>query len=447
MVIQRIRQLTADVAVVDHAARPKTTMPNWLLIPGLAALAASLAAYGAFLRDFPFKGTDFMMYLGAAHAFLEGQPVYQLGYTGIDLPYTYPPITLPFLVPLTWLDDRVALQAMNAAGLVAMLVAVWFTTKMLGYEGTRGRLGLVAAIGAVLIWTEPLQRNLELGQINIFVMLLVVADLALPGRSRLKGIGIGAATATKLLPGLFVIYLLLTRRFRAAFVAMGAFAGLTLLGVIIQPGGSYDYWVTGRAFDSHRVLMTFSPRYGGNQSLQGLTARMLGTDQQNTIWWMLSVMAIVVAGLALAVAAQRRGEEAMAIVVVGFTTLLISPVTWSHYWLWIGPMAAVLIDAVRRSPGLARVLAGGLAVAAFLPFLMWPARDRTGELIPRGLIWSAGRLHGLARHLALDPYVPTVLVLFAVAALWLLRRRAHDGPPFRPPVSQNHDQVPAPAAG
>ncbi|MBM0224955.1 glycosyltransferase 87 family protein [Micromonospora sp. ATA51] len=366
MVTQHIRRFAAGVAA-DHAARPRTVVPNWLLIPGLAVLAVSLAAYVAFVRDHPFRGTDFNMYLGAAHAFLDGQPVYQLGYTTLNLPYTYPPVTLPFVVPLAWFDDRAALNLMNAVGVVGMLAAVWFTTKMLGYEGTRGRLGLVAAVGAVLLWTEPLQRNLDLGQINIFVMLLVVADLAIPDRSRFKGVLIGAATATKLLPGLFVVYLLLTRRIRAAIVAAGTFVGLTLLGAIIQPGGSYDYWLTGRAFDSHRVLMTSGPRYGGNQSLQGFTARLLETDQQNTIWWMLSVVVVLVAGLALATALQRHGEEAMAMIVVGFTMLLISPVSWSHYWLWIGPMAIVLVDVVRRSHGAARVLAAVVAVARSCP--------------------------------------------------------------------------------
>ncbi|MFG3599577.1 glycosyltransferase 87 family protein [Micromonospora chersina] len=438
MVIQRIRRFAAGVAA-DHAARPRTALPSWLLVPGVAVLAASLAAYVAFLRDHPFVGTDFMMYLGAAHAFLDGQPVYQLGYTSMGLPYTYPPITLPFLVPFTWFDDRVALNLMNAVGVVAMLAALWFTTRMLGYEGTRGRLGLVAAVGAVLVWTEPLQRNLGLGQINILVMLLVVADLALSDRSRFKGIGIGAATATKLLPGLFVLYLLLTRRIRAAVVAAGTFVVLTLLGAIIQPGGSHDYWVTGRAFDSHRVLMTSGPRYGGNQSLQGFTARLLETDKQNTIWWMLSVVVVLVAGLALATALQRHGEEAMAMVVVGVTMLLISPVSWSHYWIWIGPLAVVLVDVVRRTHGRARVVAGVVAVAAILPFLMWPGPYR-GQVIPRGLIWKAGSLDGPARRLAVDAYVPTVLVLFALAALWLYwrsRRERTDVPavPDVPAVS------------
>ncbi|GAB3340425.1 glycosyltransferase 87 family protein [Micromonospora halotolerans] len=399
------------------------SLPKWLLVPGLALLAVSLGAYGAFLRDRPLHGTDFNMYLGAARAFLDGRPVYQVNYGGLDLPYTYPPVTLPFLTPLTLLDDRVALYVWSVAGLLAMLAALWFTTGILGYEGGRGRLGLAAAVLAVLVWTEPLQRNFDLGQINIFVMLLVVADLALPDRSRFKGMGIGAATATKLLPALFVVYLLLTRRIRAAVVAAGTFAGLTLLGAVIQPGNSFDYWVTGRAFNNQPMLGGSGPQYAGNQSLQGFVARQLETNELNTGWWMLSAVVVVVVGLALATALQRTGEEAMALVVVACTMLLVSPVSWSHYWLWTAPMAVVLIDVVRRSTGVSRVLAGVVAVAAILPFVLWPGPTRTGEIIPRGLIWKSGHMDGWPRWFAVDSYALTALVLFALAALWLLHRR------------------------
>lgn len=425
MVIQRLRQFAADAAV-DHTDRPRVSVPGWLLVPGLAVLAGALAVYALFLRVHPFSGTDFNMYLGAARAFLDGEPVYQLGYTRLNLPYTYPPVTLPFLTPATLLDERTALYCMNAISFAAMLAAVWLTTKMVGYRGTAGRVGIVAVIGAAVLWSEPLYRNMNMGQVNVLVMLLVVADLALSDRSRFKGIGIGAATAIKLLPGLFVVYLLLTRRIRAAFVAAGTFLGLTAIGFVISPSGSYDYWIAGRAFDTSRVLMGPGPRYGGNQSLQGFTARLLGTDQQNTIWWMLSAAVVAVAGIALAIAVQRRGEEAMAMVIVGFTTLLISPVSWSHYWLWIGPAAVVLIDVVRRVGGWARLASAAVALAVLLPFVLWPTRDRSGGYTPTGLIWGARNTRGLTRQFFLDPYVPAALLLFVLAAVWLYRlsRRA-----------------------
>ncbi|WP_089155744.1 glycosyltransferase 87 family protein [Micromonospora sp. NBS 11-29] len=437
MIIERIRGLVAETPP-ERPAAPRITLPNWLLVPGLVALVASLGAYAAFLRHYPLRGADFAMYLGGARAFLDGEPVYRIGYTALDLPYTYPPVTLPLMAPLTLLDERVALYAWSVAGVLAMLAALWLTTGMLGHQGARGRLGLSAAVLAALLWTEPLQRNLDLGQINIFILLLVVADLSRSDRSRFKGIGIGAATAIKLLPGLFVVYLLLTRRIRAAIVAAATFAGLTALGAIVAPGGSYDYWLAGRAFDSSRPLATSGPRYVGNQSVQGTVARLLGTDELNSGWWLISVVVVAVVALALAVALQRRGEETMAMVVVGFTMLAVSPVSWSHYWLWVGPAALVAGDVARRTGGAARVLAGVVAVAVVLPFLLWPGPTRTGEIIPRGLIWKSGHMTGTAKTFAADAYVGAMLVLLALAAVWLWSRRRAAVPASAPP-----ERVPA----
>ena len=91
-----------------------------------------------------------------------------------------------------------------------------------------------------------------------------------------------------------MVHLLLTRRIRAAVVAAGTFAGLTLLGAVIQPGSSFDYWVTGRAFNNQPMLGGSGPQYAGNQSLQGFVARQLETNELNTSWWMLSAVVVVV---------------------------------------------------------------------------------------------------------------------------------------------------------
>jgi alpha-1,2-mannosyltransferase len=438
-----IRDFAAKAAP-DHASRPRTSVPPWLLIPGLVFLGAALIAYIQFIRHFRIYGLDLTMYRGALKAFLDGQPVYRLGYTSIGLPYTYPPITLIFLLPLVWPhDDITALYAMDAAGIVALVLALWFTTRMLGYRGIAGRLGLAAAVAGLMMWTEPFQWNFSLGQVNILVMLPIVIDLSLSDRSRFKGIGIGLATASKLLPGLFVVYLLLTRRIRAAIMASATFAVLTAIGWIIQPGGSYDYWLSGRAFDSHRVLMMLGPQYAGNQSLQGTVTRLLGTDAQNSLPWMLAVVVAAVGGLALAVWAQRRGEEAMGMVIVGFTALLISPVSWSHYWLWIAPMMLVLIDVVRRSAGWIQTVAAGIAAVAILPFLMWPLRtSANAAFIPNGLIWATGKHGGLIARLGADPYVPTVLGLFVLAALWL-RARRDSGTPAADASGTGEERLPA----
>jgi alpha-1,2-mannosyltransferase len=421
-VLLRIREFAAKAAP-DHAARPRTDAPSWLVVPGFIALAVSLSCYVLFVRHNPIYGLDLQMYRGGLRAFLDDDAVYRLAYTHLKLPYTYPPITLVFLTPLVWTGAQTALHAFNGVGMAALFLVFWFTTRILGYRGVAGRLGMAAVGVALMLWTEPFQMNFSLGQVNVLVMLPIVIDLSLSDRSRFKGVGIGLATASKLLPGLFVVYLLLTRRIRAAAVATATFVALTAAGWIIEPGGSRDYWIKGLAFDSHRVLMTLGPRFTGNQSLQGMVARVLGTETQNSLPWVAAVAVATLGGLALAGWAQRRGEEAMGMVAVGFTALLISPVSWSHYWLWIAPLVLVLVDVARRVFGRLQMLVAGLPALAILPFLVWPLRSGgQPSQLPGGLIWNADRYGGLLGRLAADPYIPTVAGLAVLAVIWLRTR-------------------------
>src|SRR2546429_8835219 len=84
-------------------------------------------------------------------------------------------------------------------------------------------LSLAALLIGVIAWLEPLRLTAELGQINIVLLVLVVVDL-LALRRKWSGIGIGLAAGLKLTPALFIVYLLVTRRFPAARAASATVA-------------------------------------------------------------------------------------------------------------------------------------------------------------------------------------------------------------------------------
>ena len=91
--------------------------------------------------------------------------------------------------------------------------------------GHVGLLLLIAVAGVATAFAftlEPFRQTLSFGQINIYLGLLVLVDLLVLGRrgSKWTGIGIGLATAIKLTPGIFIIYLLVVGRWRAAITAM-----------------------------------------------------------------------------------------------------------------------------------------------------------------------------------------------------------------------------------
>ena len=261
-----------------------------------------------------------------------------------------------------------------------MFLTVWFISGLIGYRGVAGRLGVAGAVTGLALWLEPVSSNLSLGQVNALLMLLVVADLAAPDRIRFKGAGIGVATACKLVPGIFVVYLVLTRRFRAAAVAAGAFVAMTLAGWVVAPRASDAFWLHGLFLDPSRVAAATGPAFVANQSVRGFLLRSFGDTAGAAAMWVLSALVITVAGLALALLAHRRGEEAVAVVTVAFTALLVSPVSWSHHWVWVAVLLPVLLDVVLRTDGRVQTVAAGLLPAWTLMLLTWPLpRGRTSR--------------------------------------------------------------------
>ena len=228
--------------VITAGGRAATAVPAWLALPGVGALLVSAVGYVQYQRHHPAGGLDLGIYRAAAEAFHAGRPVYDLTFA-LGLPYTYPPVTLVLLAPLTWIEATGALHVMMVLSTVAVFLTVCCATGLTGYRGAPGRIGLAGAVTGLALWLEPVSSNLGLGQVNAFLMLLVVADLGLSDRNPLKGVGVGVAAACKLVPGIFVVYLLLTRRFRAAAVAVLTFAATTRAGWVLAPGESTAFWL------------------------------------------------------------------------------------------------------------------------------------------------------------------------------------------------------------
>jgi uncharacterized membrane protein len=109
--------------------------------------------------------------------------------------------------------------ALTVATIGLLPVVAYLALGLAGQPPGLSRLAGALAIAAVGLWVEPLVGTLLFGQINVLLLALVVGDLALPDRFRGKGIGIGLAAAIKLTPLIFIPYLLLTRRVRAAVVS------------------------------------------------------------------------------------------------------------------------------------------------------------------------------------------------------------------------------------
>ena len=345
------------------------------LLPPFAVACAILPFVIAHGKQWPWQPStiDLQVYVYAMKDMLAGKDIFATTTPFWHLYFIYPPIAAVLMAPLA-IGPYLMWQLVWTAALV------WAQQSVLRRCGVpRGwKLGLVGV--AVVLAVEPIRTTLGYGQVNTLLMAFVVADLLpdVEGRRRRlpQGVLTGLATAIKLTPGLFIVFFFLIDRKRAAVTAVISFAAFTAIGAIFLFSETLRFW-TGLSGGDTR---TASPLYAGNQSLLGVFYR-LGDSSRTTTVLGLAIGGIV-ALLGALVAAQwwREGEKVFAVALVGLCTNLASPLSWTHHYVWILPMAVAVLSA--GVPRWARYLGGFwvLWVCACLPLSVLPyagARERS----------------------------------------------------------------------
>jgi alpha-1,2-mannosyltransferase len=311
---------------------------------------------------------DIGVYRMGGGAVLHGESLYQL--RAGALPFTYPPFAAVVLTVLAVFPQDAAVALLTAASTVALPLMLYLVLRLPGPRGPdrqaarAGRLAwtVALAVAAAAIWLDPARAALGYGQVDIVLAAAVLYDLALPGTCRWKGVAIGLAAGIKLTPAIFAVYLLLTRRYRAAATAAAVFAGTVAAGFAVLPASSAWYWA-GEFASPGRISPVQDPE---NQSLLGVLSRTLHTAGVLPLWLGLAA-AVAVTGLALAAAAGRRGDEAAGFSLCAVTGLLVSPISWTHHWVIAIPallVAATAVSAARRAGKTAAARLGAAGIAA-----------------------------------------------------------------------------------
>jgi alpha-1,2-mannosyltransferase len=465
------------------ATVPTPPGPRWLLPAGAALLVAVLAAwiadlathlsYLAAMRDLVVyrDGGLIVRHVSPAYDAHRASPLYDwVGQHGVQ--FTYPPFAAVLFSVASVLSWTVMRWAMTLASLAALGLSLWLVFGALSFPGGTTppdppasggdpprppldrpvvRLGATLGVSALALATEPVQQTLSLGQVNLLLMLLIVADL-LTGDGNPKarwwhGIGIGIAAGVKLTPLIFIPYLLLTRRYRQAATAAGVFAATVAAGYAVLPGDSGTYWAHGLFLKANRIVFLGTR---GNQSLRGIATRLAGSVSSGTVPWLAAAVLVAVAGLVAAALLYRARQPVPAMLACALTGLLVSPLSWDHHWVWVAPGFALLahLGAVARRPA-ARAAWWAAGGGLFLVFACWPQFWNLPQsgLTPAGLGWYAPgtyfatgskpwyhefHWHGLqllAGNSAVLAGLACLAALVAAAALGLVReRRREPGP-------------------
>jgi alpha-1,2-mannosyltransferase len=318
-----------------------------------------------------------------------------------------------------------ALLPMAAAGTVLTLGSIALAAMVLRLFLRRlagpaaGSLWAAGWLLPAALLLEPVRSTLAYGQINIVLMALVALDCLTTEPRWPRGALTGLAAAVKLTPVAFILFFLLRRDYRAAATAGLSFAAFTAAGFVLAGHDSVRYW-TAAVFQTGRVG---DPAEPANQCIQAVLARA-GLDVHTlpgvAAWVALSALVLVATwrGMRYALAAA---QDCLALSLNAFAALLISPMSWSHHWVWCAPALLTLADLGRRHR---RRLAVAVAACGLVLFVAAP-QWWLGKFAGPELRWAAWQ------QAIGSPYVIFAVVVLLLAACGLLTptlaaRNRHD---------------------
>ena len=359
--------------------RRVTAWPAWAItalgvLAWIAATAAVVPLVRGYLTSVPDQRmVDLNVYRTGGLSVLQGQPLYTvLTQPPQLLPFTYPPAAALFAVPLALMPWPAAQLAWVPVIYVPLAVVIWFAFAPLLRRARRLRAVVFAVIFAACAYLFPVRDEMRFGQVDMVLLALAVTDCAARAPRWPRGALVGLATAIKLVPGVFIVYLWLSGRRRAAVTAAVTAAAWTLGAWLLLPRDSVTYW-TSAIFQSGRLGSNSGT---SNQSLRGILLREFLPGQAPGALWAVLAVAVAIAGFALAGRLARQGREMEGIAVTALLWVLLSPVSWIHHLIVVVVViGAILADGRSRT----RAAIAAATAAFFALTIPWWGQSLLGR--------------------------------------------------------------------
>ena len=393
------------------------------------------------------RHTDLGVYLRAAWAVREGGDPYAVTDEN-GWHYSYPVLTAIVLVPLADPPPEVARRAYDVpfpvsvalfylGSVVAFLWAMHALARALdethpnGPAPVWGKRWLWNVMWPFWICLPAIGSSQSRGQVNLFLVALIAAHIAavLRGRRAAAGWWLAAATCSKVIPGLLILYPLLRRDWKCVgHYVLGMTAGMVLIPVVaLGPTRAFDATT---AFIEGTVMPGLTSKPGrlsreltdmtatDNTSIQAIVhnALHLNRDTRPKVGDPRAKLAHVVIGVGLLVVtfvlvrriADERERAFYALGGLTILTVALTPVNHMHYMVLAAPVVLGLVHREQRVRGdykwgfalwlvvVVHVLSG---VLPRLPFAPWfeVSRDLGLAMLGTLAVWWTGLVLPAAR--------------------------------------------------
>ena len=274
--------------------------------PGEFLVLAVVAAF--LIGDWVVLGTqgmrDLRLYLIAGRHFLDGGQVYattlmtSMPRDRADLPFLYPPMTLPFFAVLGALPEGLVILGWLAASLGAAVVAL----RMFAVRWW--------AIPILLLW-PPFFEGLWIGNVAVPALLLFAVGPRLPAALPLSAV-------FKLQSAVPTLWLVRERRWSSLAISLGLLIGVAVVTLPLVGLDSWRAWL-----DALRLFQAFE------REIPGLYGAALPHYIPYALFLALAVGAVVVA---MVFGRGRRGLARF-----GIASVVASPSLYRHGFLVVLP--------------------------------------------------------------------------------------------------------------
>ncbi|MGU3497435.1 mannosyltransferase [Mycobacterium sp. C31M] len=391
------------VRPVNTNREPSRTAQLYRWAPLLLVVSVAARLAWTYLVPNGANFVDLHVYVGGAETLETPGALYDYVYAeqtpDFPLPFTYPPFAAVVIYPLSLLPFDVVALVWQLGIFAALYGVVRISLNLLGCKDTRPAM-VWTAVG---IWTEPLRSTFDYGQINVLLVLAVLWAVQ-STRWWLSGLLVGLAAGVKLTPAVAGLYFVGVRRWGVAvFSAVVFFATIGLSALVV--GEQARYYFTDLLGDARRVGPIGT---SFNQSWRGAISRILGHDAGYGPV-VLIALALTAVLAVLAWRAIGTDDRLGGIVTVQLFGLLLSPISWTHHWVWLIPLMIWLLHGPLRGLLGARVLGWGWLALTLVgvPWLLSFAQPTIWEIgRPWQLAW-AGLVYPVATLATLGWMVAT----------------------------------------
>ena len=344
---------------------------------------------------------DFVQEWASARNYFEGEPIYASQnetiprYLGREWRVetmdvnAHPPASVLLLLPLGRLDYRTAHAVWNVISLICLAAALWVIMRRRGLDLPPWTL---LPITALVLTSNSFTQQMIQGQLNLLLLLLIAAAWAADRSSRpiLSGTLMGVAAAVKLFPAYMGLYYLVRRDWRAVAGMGVSFVTLNGITAIVMGTRTYrDYF--GHVVPTVREgFRDFWP----NASIHGFWSKLLDAPNSHVVQLADSpplAAALTLIGVLLVTAmaawkcwtARSLAERDVAFAVCLLSVMLVSPITWDHYFLILILGWAILWKHMpRRLLDRSALITSIIVLATLRPRWLWDAViPGPGELV------------------------------------------------------------------